>query len=107
MQINKLYYFVCVAKYLNFTKAAEECHLAQPAISQQINSLENELGFKLFNRSSRNVSLTDSGKVFYESVKSIIDDYNEAIRKAESVACGYKGIITLGICGETESLVIP
>lgn len=48
MYINKLVYFISVAENLNFTKAAQECHLAQPAISQQINSLEHEIGFQLF-----------------------------------------------------------
>ena len=106
MQINKLYYFISVAKYLNFTKAAEECHLAQSAMSQQINSLESELGFKLFNRTRRNVVLTESGKVFYKNIKNVINDYNSAIRKAESVAYGYKGVLTIGICGSNEQIVL-
>jgi len=107
MQINKLYYFISVAKYLNFTKAAEECHLAQSAMSQQINSLENELGFKLFKRTSRNVILTESGKVFYKNIKNVINDYNSAVRKAESAAYGYKGVLTIGICGANEQIVLP
>lgn len=107
MQINKLKYFISVAKYLNFTKAAQECHLAQSAISQQINSLESELGFKLFNRTSKNVSLTESGKVFYKNIKNVINDYNIAIKKAESVANGYKGVVTLGISGQIEEVLLP
>ncbi|MDD6795585.1 MAG: LysR family transcriptional regulator [Clostridiaceae bacterium] len=107
MQINKLCYFISVAKYLNFTKAAEECHLAQSAMSQQINSLESELGFKLFKRTSRNVILTESGKVFYKNIKNVINDYNSAVRKAESAAYGYKGVLTIGICGSNEQIVLP
>ena len=61
MKIEKIGYFLSVAKHLNFTKAAQECHIAQPAISRQMSSLEEELGFALFDRSSRKVRL--DGKV--------------------------------------------
>ena len=50
MKIEKIGYFLSVAKHLNFTKAAQECHIAQPAISRQMSSLEEELGFALFDR---------------------------------------------------------
>ncbi|AQR96831.1 HTH-type transcriptional regulator GltC [Clostridium saccharoperbutylacetonicum] len=107
MYINKLVYFISVAENLNFTKAAQECHLAQPAISQQINSLEHEIGFQLFIRTSKNVVLTEAGKVFYEEVKKIIGGYKTAVKKAESVAYGFEGMITIGICGGTEEVFLP
>lgn len=107
MYINKLVYFISVAENLNFTKAAQECHLAQPAISQQINSLEHEIGFQLFIRTSKNVVLTEAGKVFYEEVKKIIEGYKTAVKKAESVAYGFEGMITIGICGGTEEVFLP
>ena len=64
MKIEKLCYFLSVAKHQNFTKAAKECHIAQPAISKQMLSLEKELGFPLFERKNRRVELTDAGKEF-------------------------------------------
>lgn len=106
MQINKLIYFISVADNLNFTKAAHECHLAQPAISQQINSLEQEIGFKLFIRTSKNVVFTEAGKVFYEEVKNVVETYKNAVKKAESVAVGFKGMITIGVCGGTDELFL-
>ena len=54
MNIHSLQYFCSVAKHLNFSKAAEECHIAQTAMSQQISALEKELGFLLFHRSRSN-----------------------------------------------------
>lgn len=57
MQIDKIIYFISVADNLNFTKVAQECHLAQPVISQQINSLGAEVGFQLFIRTSKSVYL--------------------------------------------------
>lgn len=107
MQMNKLIYFISVADNLNFTKAAKECHLAQPAISQQINSLESEVGFKLFIRTSKSVVLTEAGKVFYEEVKNVVEGYKNAVRKAESVAFGFKGLVTIGICGGIEEIFLP
>ncbi len=106
MHMNKLVYFISVAENLNFTKAAQECHLAQPAISQQINSLEDELGFKLLIRSSKNVELTEAGKVFYEEVKNVVEGYKNAVKKAESMAYGYTGVIRIGICGGTEEVFL-
>lgn len=61
MRITQLEYFASVAKHLSFTLASEECHVAQPAISQQIQSLEKELGFALLDRTTHGVSLTDAG----------------------------------------------
>ena len=63
MKIEKLYYFLSVAKHLNFTRAAQECHIAQPAISEQISSLEKELGVQLFERGARSIRLTAAGEV--------------------------------------------
>lgn len=107
MYINKLVYFISVAENLNFTKAAQECHLAQPAISQQINSLESEIGFQLFIRTSKNVELTEAGKIFYEEVKNVVEGYKTAVKKAKSIAYGFKGLITIGICGGTEEVFLP
>lgn len=107
MQINRLIYFISVANHLNFTKAAQECHMAQPAISQQINSLEQELGFPLFVRNSKNVSLTEAGKVFYKEIYGVVEGYKNAVKRAESAAFGYTGQLTIGICGGIESLFLP
>lgn len=107
MQINRLIYFISVANHLNFTKAAKECHLAQPAISQQINSLEQELGFPLFIRTSKSVALTEAGKVFYKEICGVVEGYHVALKRAESTAFGFTGRLTIGICGGIESLFLP
>lgn len=64
MRTTQLEYFIAVAKYKNFTRAANECYIAQSAISQQINALEEELGFPLFIRQTRKVILTEAGELF-------------------------------------------
>ncbi len=63
--------FLAVADFLNFAKAAENLNVTQPAVSHQIQSLENELNTKLFNRSPRNVSLTYDGELFLSEAKAI------------------------------------
>ena len=65
MKIEKIGYFLSVAKHLNFTKAAQECHIAQPAISRQMSSLEEELGFALFDRSKQGAFDTGRSIVLY------------------------------------------
>ncbi|MGH1831054.1 LysR family transcriptional regulator [Enterococcus gilvus] len=67
--------FLAVAEYLNFTKAAEQMRLTQPAISNQIKTLEAELGVKLFFRTSRDVRLTKAGTQLIEEAKSILKSF--------------------------------
>ena len=73
MEFRQLRYFVAVAKALNFTRAAEQLRVAQPALSRQIQNLEDELGTRLLERDSRRVSLTTEGRLLLEDAREIID----------------------------------
>ncbi len=86
MGIEKLDYFVCAAKYRNFTRAAKECGVAQSAISQQIASLESDLDCKLFKRNGRSVELTPQGEELFESARRIQTMYQQAVQRAKTVA---------------------
>ena len=75
--------FLTLAKTLNYAKTAEIMHTSQPAITRQIQSLENELHTQLFNRSKHHVELTDNGKSFITDAKNILQISNQAIQKFE------------------------
>jgi len=64
MDIRPLRYFIAVAENLNFSEAARQLYVAQPAVSQQIAYLEKHLGVKLFHRNKHSVQLTNAGTVF-------------------------------------------
>lgn len=107
MDTRQLKYFLDVANCLNFTKAAQQNHIAQTAMSQNIISLENQLGFKLFHRNNRNVSLTYMGKAFYREAQEIIRAVERAQSHMSNLAAGCEGLIRIGFQGEHEKSFLP
>ena len=106
MRINQLEYFASVAKHLSFTKASEECHVAQPAISQQIQSLEKELGFTLLNRSTHGVSLTEAGQAYYLETVGVLETLDRSARKARAISQGSAGVLSVGITNSGQAGVL-
>lgn len=81
MDTKQLAYFIAAAKYRNFSRAAEEFYLSQPAISHQIKMLERELGTELFERNAKKVTLSESGAIFLEDAKAILETVEQAKQK--------------------------
>ena len=105
MDIKKLEYFCSVANHMSFSKAAEECRIAQTAMSRIIASMEEELGFQLFYRNRHKVELTAAGKSFLESAVKMINDYSIATQSCAEIASGCSGRLTLGYGGFDRSYI--
>ena len=96
MELRHLRYFVAVGEEQHFGRAAKYLHIAQPALSRQIQDLEREIGFPLFERLPRGVKLSVAGKLFLEDARRILQEVQEAIRRAERVASGKAGTLRVG-----------
>jgi len=97
MELRHLRYFVVVGEEQHFGRAANRLNVAQPALSRQIQDLERELGFLLFNRLPRGVRLSAAGKLFLSDARRILEDVDEAKVRAERIAHGKAGTLRLGI----------
>jgi DNA-binding transcriptional LysR family regulator len=99
IELRQLRWFVRVAEELNFSRAAEQEHVSQPALSQQIRRLERELGVQLFERSTHHVRLTDPGRLLVDHARRVLGEV-EAVRvTAERAATGRLGTLRLGCVG--------
>jgi DNA-binding transcriptional LysR family regulator len=100
MELRHLRYFVAVGEEQHYGRAALRLRVVQPALSRQIQDLEEEVGFKLFERLPRGVKLSAAGKLFLEDARRILQEVNEATARAERVARGQSGTLRVGF---TES----
>jgi DNA-binding transcriptional LysR family regulator len=102
-----LRYFLEVAKTLHITRAAEHLHIAQPALTQNIQQLEQELGVKLFERQGRRLSLTEAGRVFAEEADSSLRAFYGAQLAAKRAERGEVGKIVIGFQSTAGISVVP
>lgn len=96
MELRHLRYFVAVGEEQHYGRGAQRLRVAQPALSRQIQDLEEEVGFKLFDRLSRGVKLSAAGKVFLEEARRILQQVDEATQRAQRVALGQLGTLRVG-----------
>jgi len=96
MELRHLRYFVAVGEEQHYGHAAQRLRVAQPALSRQIQDLEDEIGFKLFERLPRGVKISVAGKSFLEDARRILKEVNEATTRAARVANGQSGTLRVG-----------
>ncbi|EXY04715.1 MULTISPECIES: LysR substrate-binding domain-containing protein [Bacillus cereus group] len=105
MELRHIRYFLALAEELNFSRAAEKLHIAQPPLSKQIKELEEEIGAKLFNRTKRHVELTNAGQVFLDKSYKILDQVEQACISTRLTSTGTEGELVIGFSGSVQDLI--
>lgn len=101
-----LRYLLAVAEHLNFTRAAESLFVSQPALSQQIKQLEEQVGTQLLERSGRNVNLTDAGEIYVRHVKRALTEITSAGEALDDLSNLTRGSLTIGLTPITDYLTV-
>ena len=107
MEMHQLRYVVAVAGAGNFSRAAEQCHVSQPSLSQQIQKLEDELGERLFDRMKRQVKLTPHGEAFLRRAVRILEEVESARREAIDARELLRGNLTIGVLPTIAPYLLP
>jgi len=107
MELHQLRYFLAVARTRNFSRAAEQCRVAQPSLSQQIMKLEGELEERLFERTKREVSLTSAGELFRQHAERVLDEVEQARDKMREVRGLVRGRVALGALPTIAPYFLP
>src|SRR5262249_60322619 len=97
IELKKLRYFLAVAEERHTTRAAEKLGMQQPPLSQRIKEIERQLGVQLFRRKARGDDLTDAGRVFLDSARTMLADYERALQSTRRAARGDQSALSVGI----------
>lgn len=100
--LRRLQMFEQLGRSLNFHQAAEEAGMAQPALSRGISQLEDELGFKLFERTTRSTSLTPAGQVLHHRVQQWLNEMERSFRECRQLAAGNREELLLGYSAQAS-----
>jgi DNA-binding transcriptional LysR family regulator len=107
VELRHLRYFIAVAEELNFSRAAERMHMAQPPLSAAIRQLERDLGVDLFVRTTREVKLTDAGRAFLAGARRTLADADRAAQDAKRAAAGELGQLRIAYSWSTRFETLP
>lgn len=107
MELKHLTSFVAVADQLSFVRAAGQLHISQPALTGQIQKLEEELGVQLLTRNRRTVRLTEVGKIFLEEARATLARARQAADRAQKAARGEVGRLRISFVSSAALEVVP
>ncbi|MBQ0733257.1 LysR family transcriptional regulator [Aquimarina celericrescens] len=107
MTIQQLKNVIILSEKLNFTRAAEELHIVQPALSRQIKQLEEEIGAVLFKRDKRNVRITAAGTYFIREAKKLVRQSERMAKQAENIQNGKVGEIHIAFTHSIMQTILP
>ncbi|MCK9249956.1 MAG: LysR family transcriptional regulator [Solirubrobacteraceae bacterium] len=107
MKLRQLRYFAVLAEELHFTRAAARLHLAQPALSQQLRRLEDEVGLRLVDRTTHRVALTDAGRTLLARARTVLAEIDAAEAELAALAGRRTGRLTIGVTPTPGPLDLP
>src|ERR1700712_3755957 len=107
LELRHLRMFLTVSSELHFGRAAQQLHISQPAVSQQIRMLEKTLGVTLFQRTSRAVELTPAGMVLMEAAPRVLLEADRAQERVRQAAAGSVGHLAVGAVGTALASIAP
>src|SRR6266853_2727160 len=107
MELRRLRNFLAVGEALNFTKAAVQLRVAQPALSRQVQDLEDKIGVDLMKRGPRGVTLTAEGKLFLDEVRDLLKRADESVEKVRALARGEYGELHIGYAPSPAVEILP
>lgn len=107
MELRQIRSFLSIAETLHFGRAAELIHISQPALSNQIRALEEEVGVRLFERNRRKTTLTAAGVAFRNDTAAWLPQLDQAIRRARLAANGKLGLLRIGFMASVGAQFVP
>lgn len=107
MELHQLRYFLAVARTKNFSRAAAQCRVAQPSLSQQIMKLEDELGERLFERTKREVALTPAGELLTTHAERVLQEVESACDGVREMHGRVRGRVALGALPTIAPYFLP
>jgi LysR family hydrogen peroxide-inducible transcriptional activator len=107
MELHQLRYFCAVAEAGSFSRAAEQSHVSQPSLSQQIMKLEDELGARLFDRLGRSVRLTETGQTFLPRARAVLRELEAARGDVVEQKNSIGGSVVIGVIPTVAPYFLP
>jgi DNA-binding transcriptional LysR family regulator len=107
IDLHQLRIFVAVARLGNFTRAAERLNLSQPSLSLHIRQLEQDLGVRLLDRSTRSVALTRAGEDFLPTAERLLDDFQSAVASVADLAARRRGRVAVAVLPSVAAELLP
>ena len=107
MNTRQLQYAIALSESLNFSQVAEQLGISQPALSKQILNLENDLGVKLFDRSTTPLTVTPAGEHFFKEARRLLYTEDQLLKSMEAFKTGERGSLTIGISPFRSLYLIP
>jgi LysR family transcriptional regulator, hydrogen peroxide-inducible genes activator len=107
MELHQLKYVCAIVATGSFSRAAEQCHVAQPSLSQQISKLEDELGTRLFDRLGRSVRLTDAGRTFLPHARTVLHQTELARSEVDGRRRDARGTVIVGVIPTIAPYYLP